>query len=336
MKNNKHFVFDKSFRLIFAFLNINETKVLQKANLPVDFFDRKTISLSTSQYFELWTAILEYSDSDELIPLKFEKVPIFASLSVPVMAALCSPDFQTFAQRIKQYKPLIGPLNLNLVATENEYALEILHVDVEQELHPLIIATEFVFFVKMIRYATGEHVVPARILSTVSISEAAYTDYFGVSVEVGSKNQVVFKLEDTTIPFTVADQSVWQRFEPELRKRLDELEVDASFSARVRAVLVELLPLGKCSIEAVAEKLCVSPRTLQRKLKVENTNYQQQLNHSRELLAKHYLNTTDMSVTEVSFLLGFEEPSSFSRAFNLWTGTSPESYRKTDNPNRLQ
>lgn len=89
----------------------------------------------------------------------------------------------------------------------------------------------------------------------------------------------------------------------------------------------KLMPMGQCSIDCVAEKLCISPRTLQRRLKSEDTNYQQQLNQSRELLAKHYLTTSEMNVTEISFLLGFEELSSFSRAFHIWTGDSPETFR---------
>lgn len=329
MNNNRRFIFDKSFRFIFAFLKISETKVLQQAKLPVDLFDMKVISLSTEQYFDLWTAVLEQTDADEPIPLKFEKLPLFASLSVPVMAALCSPDFLTFCDRIREYKPLIGPLNLKLSSNESQFKVEITHIDESIELHPLIIASEFVFFMKMLRYGSGEEIVPEKVEVVSFDNHPGYTEYFGTEPVLAKKNVLTVKLEDAKKPFTVADQSVWARFEPELRKRLHELELDSSFAAKVRAVLMEMLPMGKCSIDRVSEKLCVSSRTLQRRLKMENTNYQQQLNHSRELLAKHYLGTTSISITEISFLLGYEEPSSFSRAFSLWVGESPEAYRDT-------
>ncbi len=112
-----------------------------------------------------------------------------------------------------------------------------------------------------------------------------------------------------------------------MRKRLNELERDATFAALFRAALMELLPLGKTGIGDTAEKLCVSTRPLQRRLKSENTSYQQQLNHSRELLGRHFLRTSDMSISEIAFLLGFEEHSSFSRAFHNWTGVSPDAFR---------
>ncbi|MDC7231643.1 MAG: helix-turn-helix domain-containing protein [Spirochaetales bacterium] len=327
MIQNRRFVIDRNMRFLFAYLQLNEVQVLQKAGLPVDFFDRKVLSLSTDEYYSLWNIIAEDTSTELPLPLMIEQFPLLTSLSVPVMAALCSPDFVTFSERIREYKPLIGPLILETESTEDSLSLSIFHIDREKELHPLIVATEMVFFVKMIREATGVEIVPARLESVVPLDDVSYEKYFGVKVKQGPENRFVFSMEDALRPFRMSNERVWNNFEPELRKRLHELETDSSFAARVRAVLMELLPLGRCSIDSVADKLCISSRTLQRKLKNEKTNYQQQLNHSRELLGKHYLSSSDMNITEISFLLGFEEPSSFSRAFHLWTGESPEAFR---------
>lgn len=51
------------------------------------------------------------------------------------------------------------------------------------------------------------------------------------------------------------------------------------------------------------------------------------LNETREHLAKHYLKTSGISGAEISFLLGFEDPNSFFRAFHAWTGETPEQAR---------
>ena len=80
---------------------------------------------------------------------------------------------------------------------------------------------------------------------------------------------------------------------------------------------------------SVCERLLVSKRTLQRRLGNEGTNFQNLLNSVREDLANYYLKNSDLTHTQISFLLGFNDPNSFFRAFHNWTGTTPESARST-------
>lgn len=328
MNHNTNYILDKNIRFIFAFLHISEVNILKKAGLPADFFNRKVLSLSTEKYYNLWTAIVEDTNSDIPIPLMMEKLPLFAGISVPIMAALCSPNFITFAQRIRKYKPLIGPLKLNLDESEENFCLSFKHVDDTQKLHPLIVASEFVFFTKILRDATQKRIIPQSLRSQeVFNNHAAYYEYFGTEVLPSNENTMIFAKRDALLPFAMADDSVWKHFEPSLNQHLHELEVDSTIAARVRSILVEQMPIGTCSIDSVSKELCMSSRTLQRRLKNEKTHFQQQLNHSREILAKHYLSNSELNIAEISFLLAYEEPSSFSRAFHLWTGMAPETYR---------
>lgn len=62
------------------------------------------------------------------------------------------------------------------------------------------------------------------------------------------------------------NESMWEFFEPELKRRLSMMETDDSCAARVRSALMELLPSGECTIDDVAKKLGYSKRSLQRKL----------------------------------------------------------------------
>ena len=71
----------------------------------------------------------------------------------------------------------------------------------------------------------------------------------------------------------------------------------------------------------------MTPRTLQRRLKQEDTRFSEVLSDTRERLARHYLKTSTMSGAEISFLLGYEDPNSFFRAFHQWTGQTPERAR---------
>ena len=124
---------------------------------------------------------------------------------------------------------------------------------------------------------------------------------------------------------------MWDYFKPELTKRLSELSVDDSTSARVRSILTELLPNGEFTIDDVAKKLGYSKQTLQRKLSSENTTFQKQLNSTREVLALNYLQNTDMTTSDIAYLLGYQEFNSFLHAFSIWKCMSISEYREKMN-----
>ncbi len=106
--------------------------------------------------------------------------------------------------------------------------------------------------------------------------------------------------------------------------KLDE----AHLAARVQALLIEKLASGEPEPEAVARALGLSLRSLQRRLEEEGTSYKDVLGATRRELACGYLEGGRTSVTEITFLLGFADTSSFARAFRRWTGASPSEWRE--------
>jgi len=119
----------------------------------------------------------------------------------------------------------------------------------------------------------------------------------------------------------------------ELARQNDEVVVrylsrlqQSSLSLRVQQALLKALPDGAPSKERVARELGMSARNLQRHLSAEGTSFKQLLNDARVNLARNYVADGSMSVTEIAFLLGFADTSTFSRAFKRWTGKSPREY----------
>ncbi|MEE9265906.1 MAG: helix-turn-helix transcriptional regulator, partial [Gammaproteobacteria bacterium] len=101
----------------------------------------------------------------------------------------------------------------------------------------------------------------------------------------------------------------------------------SSAAMQVRARLTEQLSSGHATQNSVADALHMSLRTLQRRLNDEGTSYKGLLDETRRELAAHYMAETHRSINEITYLLGFSEPSNFSRAFRRWTGKSPSAYR---------
>lgn len=102
-----------------------------------------------------------------------------------------------------------------------------------------------------------------------------------------------------------------------------------TFSQKIEYHLMRNAYLGVPSLEDMAANLHTSARSLQRKLQQEGGSYQQLALNCKKKLAQHFLSAGTYPVKEVSYLLGFEEFSSFSRAFKQWTGKSPVDYQRT-------
>ena len=82
----------------------------------------------------------------------------------------------------------------------------------------------------------------------------------------------------------------------------------------------------------IAEKLHMSPRSLQRRLHSEGTSFAELLSELRRDLALRYLRDQRIAIAEVGFLLGFLDVSAFHRAFKRWTGSTPAEYQRSTHP----
>lgn len=102
-----------------------------------------------------------------------------------------------------------------------------------------------------------------------------------------------------------------------------------SWQDKVQQYLLKNAYLGIVSLEEMAANFNVSPRSLQRKLKDEQVTYQELADDVRKSLALHYLETGGYYAKEISYMLGYNELSAFSRAFKRWTGTTPAGYQRS-------
>ncbi len=322
----KHFLIDKNYGTYLSSMGFSMDEVLKKAMLPEDLFARQTPSLTAEEYFRFMGAIDALSP-DKQTPIRLAASEGIEAFSPPIFAAYCSRNALVCLKRLAQYKPLIGALLYQVEETETEVSVEILSANPELELPEILVGIEFVFLVGLIRKATKENITPLSVTAKQPMQNPAYADFIGKPIVAGNKNSLVFSKDDALVPFISRNESMWEFFEPELSRRLSMMETDDSYAARVRSALMELLPSGECTIDDVAKKLGYSKRSLQRKLQEEDTNFQKQLNHTRELLAKTYLANTDMTTEDIAFLLGYQEIGSFLRAFTVWTGQTVSEYR---------
>lgn len=167
------------------------------------------------------------------------------------------------------------------------------------------------------------------ILAQPPENSAHFEAYFGTRIRAGEVNRIAFAALVASRPFLTADAAMWEFFEAGLKRRLSDLDAEASIAQRVRSTLLEMLPGGQSSVEEVARRLAMSKRSLQRCLSDESSTFKEILNATRKELAQHYFARSSISPGEVSYLLGFQDSNSFIRSFRGWTGTTPGEYRRT-------
>lgn len=139
---------------------------------------------------------------------------------------------------------------------------------------------------------------------------------------------ITFNREFAEFPVVGSNREVFELFNKQTAELLERLEHRESYTARVKRIVLIQLNGEAPSIETVAEKLAMTVRNLQLKLKGEETSFQTLLDESRRDIAVELLWSKSVSKTEIAYFLGFSEVGAFSRSFRKWTGQTPTEYQQ--------
>ena len=99
------------------------------------------------------------------------------------------------------------------------------------------------------------------------------------------------------------------------------------YSKKISFLLFAQFKKGSPCIKQIAKELGMSVRCLQMKLNKEGETFSRIVKNVRKDLAKTYLIERDYTIDEITYLLGFTDPSVFHRAFKSWTGLTPGKFR---------
>ncbi len=181
---------------------------------------------------------------------------------------------------------------------------------------------------------TARHFPDAPFARAVHVTHAApahaaeYERLLGAPVTFGSaQNALMIDPSWLDLPLHAPNRYVFGVLSAHAQALLEELEGADDARRRVERLLIPILHKGDPGMETVARDLGMSRQTLYRRLKEAGTGYDALLDDLRRRMALHYLDGRKVSVAETAYLVGFSEPSAFSRAFKRWTGASPRRRR---------
>jgi len=248
-------------------------------------------------------------------------------------AWLASSTLYTALNRLSRYVRIINDA-ISIKLEENADNLVITVSSEDRESPQTYQAdTSSAILLRMCRANYGQDLNPVSVSFKHAGSSSCSGDYFSFfrcPVEFGAKyNQIILPLDAVNKQLTSSNPQLAQINDQVMIKYLAKMDKD-DIIQQVKAAIIDQLPSGNVTDDTISEAIYTSKRTLQRKLNEQGTTSKTILTEVREDLALKYIHDRKLTLTEISFMLGFSEMSSFSRAFKRWTGESPKEFRKLD------
>lgn len=245
------------------------------------------------------------------------------------LALAAGGSVRSVLARIARYHSLISDA-VTMQIVESEHALTVF-IDERSEPppHPQSILFLIATVVGLGRLRLAGDAPPQRVMlrGIDAAGLAVAQRYFRCPVEAGARYQVDM---DAGIAPRVLDGS-----DPEMAALLEQTltvrlpAADRSLALQLGLWLEQRFPDGEPALAEAAASLHLSERSLQRRLKEEGLSWQQLVDDTRRALVERHLHAPGMSLTQLAFLLGFADVSSFSRAFRKWYGVAASEYRRS-------
>lgn len=155
-----------------------------------------------------------------------------------------------------------------------------------------------------------------------------YEQHFGCAVEFGCEDaRLYFDARLLDEPLPQADPESSNHLKQQCQFLIGRLAAKGPLVDEVR-MLILARPGYFPDIDFIAERMGISVSTLRRRLKNEGHSYRELVNDARFFLAREYLLETDLSLDEISRLLGYSDAANFSHAFRRWTDMAPSLWRE--------
>jgi AraC-like DNA-binding protein len=153
---------------------------------------------------------------------------------------------------------------------------------------------------------------------------------FGCDVAFGAaRNRLLISHEAWNTCVRGLDAPLFDLVRDRAEQELARLPEAASFAETVASLIERAIGREDVDLDRMATSLGTTPRTLQRRLADEGTSFVEVLDRARHAAALRFLAEADVSLGEISFLLGFSQTSAFNRAFKRWCNTTPLDYRRS-------
>lgn len=241
----------------------------------------------------------------------------------------CSTAMEAL-QRGQRYHVLVSemnPMQVRVQGEELQLSWPLQHGWSGQLWDELGLAT----VIRLIEVLTGRRAAATRVdfVAPPPADVDVYREFFGGEVRFGQATPALcFPSRYLALPLPRADAGLFALLDAQAEQKLQQLSPVSAELQRLRQQLLQLLREGRTRLEDLAALNQLGVRALQRRLAAQGSSFQDLLDDTRRHLAEQYLADPRLELHEVAGLLGYTEQSSFTRAFQQWTGETPGQWRR--------
>lgn len=309
-------------------LGIDPVSVLRQARLPLVLLEDDQLRVTFAQHYSIWAAIGGLA-ADPSFGLKLGTLYQPSGLPPSMLAAHYARDF---GDALAQHARYLQPGNwreMRLSRNRDECMVEFIWVQAPKEVLPLLIDTAFAMLVEMGRRGTEQPLNPKRVeLNRSPERTNIHRAYFKCPIKFrATRNVLIFHAADLRRPFATYNAELLDMLQQQCDRKFKREKAGASVIEQVKWILKRLLAGGRPDASVVAQELGLSMRTLQRRIVDEGSTFRELLLRVRQELAREYLSRPEIKLNEIAFLLGYEDTSSFFRAFHSWERKTPATWR---------
>jgi len=305
-------------------------QLFQECDIPTDLLQQDDARIERRKCIDLINAVMRRTE-DEFIGFgiggRRSKPGTFSMMAHAVIN--CATLEKALQRSLKFYELFDYATSSLRIKDESEAVLR-LDVSPEAEFKPFIIESMVFLSLRFMGWLIGQDIVPKSIaIGCEGEDEFEFAALFSCPVHYGAESTEI------VLPRAILNRPLVQNalsLNTFLRNSVGELIEgnirNASLNTQIRNIISKEYGHNFPDFQVICEKLNMTPQTLRRRLKEENTSYQEIKDNIRMDGSIFYLSKPELSIDEIALLMGFSEASSFHRAFKKWTAKTPAQYRQ--------
>lgn len=311
-------------------LGVNTTELLAATGISRQTLQDPDARLQAAQAGDLWRKAYELSGDPVLSLHAAEACPMGAYKVIDYMAHNARTVGEAFRYTARYFKLINTAISLPVDESRDPITFGIIDDTNPEGVSRAYAEYCFAAFFLRMRGATGVPIVLRRVqfIHLRPANTVEHERVFGCPVEFeASHTRMLISRNIWEAPTTKPQLGVLEVLAEHADLLLEKLPNGADLVERTRKAISQRMRGGDSSLEGVAAELATSPRTLQRHLRELGHSYNALADDVRQGAARLYLEQPDVAISEVAYLLGFSDQSTFNRAFKRWNGVTPKQFR---------